>query len=77
MDWSSDLGQYAEVRLSSVSIQASNCRLRTLVGALRRYVPRLLEEQRQVLAESGGKLTFEALENMTLLESCVKEALRM
>ena len=42
-----------------------------------KLLPRLLEEQRQVLRETGGELTFDALSKMDLLHCCMKEALRL
>eukprot|EP00462_Mataza_sp_D1_P018606 CAMPEP_0175139824 /NCGR_PEP_ID=MMETSP0087-20121206/11129_1 /TAXON_ID=136419 /ORGANISM="Unknown Unknown, Strain D1" /LENGTH=554 /DNA_ID=CAMNT_0016422901 /DNA_START=284 /DNA_END=1948 /DNA_ORIENTATION=- len=39
-------------------------------------IPRLLAEQKEVLADTDGELTFEALQNMTLLYACVQETLR-
>jgi len=40
-------------------------------------IPRLLEEQRTALEATGGKMTYEAVSNMRLLQNCVKEALRL
>jgi sterol 14-demethylase len=40
-------------------------------------LPRLLREQEETLARHGGKLTFEALQEMNLLENCIKETLRL
>jgi len=40
-------------------------------------LPRLLEEQYKTLGETGGELTFDAIENMHLLHNCIKETLRM
>jgi sterol 14-demethylase len=40
-------------------------------------LPRLVEEQKQVLKDTGGKLTWDAFSNMVLLQNVVKEALRM
>lgn len=39
--------------------------------------PRLLEEQKEVLARHNGELTIEALNDMVLLHACVKETLRL
>ena len=41
------------------------------------WVPRLLEEQRKVVAEHGDELDFKALGDMVLLKRCIMEALRM
>eukprot|EP01006_Ploeotia_vitrea_P006112 TRINITY_DN12297_c0_g1_i2.p1 TRINITY_DN12297_c0_g1~~TRINITY_DN12297_c0_g1_i2.p1 ORF type:complete len:449 (+),score=287.70 TRINITY_DN12297_c0_g1_i2:217-1563(+) len=40
-------------------------------------IPRILEEQKTVLDKYGGKLTFDALNEMELLHNCMKEALRL
>merc|ERR1719487_2328675 len=40
-------------------------------------ISRLLDEQRKVLATTGGQLTFEALSSMPLLDNCMKETLRL
>lgn len=42
-----------------------------------KYWPRLKAENEQVLKESGGKVTFDALLKMELLGSCIREAIRM
>eukprot|EP00808_Paulinella_micropora_P006726 g71188.t1 len=48
-----------------------------LIWSNKKYLPRLEEEQKKAFAESGGKLTFEAISQMHLLENCAMEALRM
>ena len=40
-------------------------------------VPRLLAEQKAVLARHGGVITYDALMEMSLLENCIKETLRL
>jgi sterol 14-demethylase len=40
-------------------------------------LPRLLKEQEEVLGRHGGEVTFDALQDMTLLENCIKETLRI
>eukprot|EP00457_Paulinella_chromatophora_P005002 gb/GEZN01005015.1/.p1 GENE.gb/GEZN01005015.1/~~gb/GEZN01005015.1/.p1 ORF type:complete len:499 (+),score=73.04 gb/GEZN01005015.1/:70-1566(+) len=48
-----------------------------LIWSNQTYLPRLLEEQKRAMAETGGKMTFEAISQMTLLENCAMEALRL
>lgn len=48
-----------------------------LVLKAKGLVPRILKEQEEVLAASGGAVTLDALTNMTLLNACMKETLRM
>ena len=40
-------------------------------------LPRLLKEQEEVLSRHHGEITFDALQEMDLLENCIKETLRM
>jgi len=40
-------------------------------------LPRLLQEQKAALSKTDGKLTYEALCEMSLLRNCIKETLRM
>lgn len=47
-----------------------------IVANQKELLPKLLEEQQRVLDKTGGKLTYEALQEMELLYSCVKETLR-
>lgn len=65
---------FAGQHTSNITSTWVGYRLMTAGGDL---VPRLLEEQKQALQETDGKLTYESLENMTLLHDCIKETLRM
>lgn len=40
-------------------------------------LPRLLKEQEEVLGRHKGEITFDALQEMELLENCIKETLRI
>ena len=40
-------------------------------------LPRLLKEQEEVLGRHKGEITFDALQEMDLLENCIKETLRI
>lgn len=40
-------------------------------------LPRLLKEQEEVLSRHNGEITFDALQEMDLLENCIKETLRI
>lgn len=40
-------------------------------------VPRLIEEQKNVIKETGNQLTFEALNKMPLMNACMRETLRL
>lgn len=40
-------------------------------------LPRLLKEQEEVLGRHNGEVTFDALQEMDLLENCIKETLRI
>lgn len=42
-----------------------------------KLLPRILKEQEEVLAETDGQVTLDALTNMEVLHSCMKETLRM
>jgi len=42
-----------------------------------RFLARVMKEQQDVIAEHGPELTFPAVEAMTFLENCIREALRM